>query len=79
MHMSLSLPLSSLPLCALIQALACSTLIVAVATSQNLLRVWSLSGIQWYMSSIPGPVVTMAAWQDHLAIVFHQGAGEKVC
>jgi chromosome transmission fidelity protein 4 len=47
---------------------------VAVATSKNFLRIFSATGIQLSVLSLPGPVVSLAAYDWTLAIVFHSGA-----
>lgn len=39
-------------------------------TPNNLVRLFSLSGIQADVFGVPGPIVTMAACDDHLAIVY---------
>jgi chromosome transmission fidelity protein 4 len=43
---------------------------IAVATSHHFLRIISLGGIQQQLFSIPGPVITLAAHGEKLAIVF---------
>jgi chromosome transmission fidelity protein 4 len=44
---------------------------VVVATDQQYLRIFSPSGIQMYIKSMPGPVVTVAAQGSLVLIVFH--------
>ncbi|XP_065193079.1 WD repeat and HMG-box DNA-binding protein 1-like [Sycon ciliatum] len=58
-----------------IQNLTVGSSFVAVATSRQLLRVWTLSGVQSFMATLPGTVVTMAAHRDLLAVAYHHGIG----
>lgn len=44
---------------------------VAAVTSFNLLRVFTHGGLQRYILSLEGPVVTAAGFNDELAIVMH--------
>lgn len=54
-----------------ITCVASSTRWIAAATSQNNLRLFSSSGVQLGIFSIPaGPVVSMAAFEDKLMLVF---------
>jgi chromosome transmission fidelity protein 4 len=46
----------------------------AVATSMQWIRIFSYSGMQRYIFSLPGPVVTMVGSGAVLAIVYHAGA-----
>lgn len=47
---------------------------VAAATSRRFVHLYSLCGIAKHVFSIPGPVVTMAARDHQLLIVYHGGA-----
>lgn len=49
---------------------------LAVATDRRNLRIFSTSGIQRDVLSIPGPVVCLAAFEEQLMVVFHSGMGE---
>ncbi|XP_069986368.1 WD repeat and HMG-box DNA-binding protein 1 [Penaeus vannamei] len=48
---------------------------LAVATDRRNLRIFSTSGIQRDVLSIPGPVVCLAAFEEQLMVVFHSGMG----
>ncbi|XP_076834925.1 WD repeat and HMG-box DNA-binding protein 1 [Brachyhypopomus gauderio] len=47
----------------------------AAATSALLVRLFSISGLQRELLSVPGPVVCMAGHGDQLIIVYHRGTG----
>ncbi|KAK2853667.1 hypothetical protein Q5P01_006328 [Channa striata] len=47
----------------------------AVATSMQMLRLFSIGGVQKEIFSLPGPVVCMAGHGEQLLIVYHQGRG----
>ena len=48
---------------------------VAVATTERLIRVFSTSGAQIHIASIPGPVCTVSANQEQLFYTYHRAAG----
>ncbi|KAG7162954.1 WD repeat and HMG-box DNA-binding protein 1-like [Homarus americanus] len=48
---------------------------VAVATDRRNLRIFSTSGIQRDLISIPGPVVCIVGSEDQLMLIFHNGMG----
>ncbi|XP_071522492.1 WD repeat and HMG-box DNA-binding protein 1 isoform X1 [Panulirus ornatus] len=48
---------------------------VAIATDRRNLRIFSTSGIQRDIISIPGPVVCLAGFEDLLMLVYHNGMG----
>ncbi|KAL1117946.1 hypothetical protein AAG570_004259 [Ranatra chinensis] len=50
---------------------------VALATSSSVVRIYSADGTQRDVVSVPGPLVTLAASDDRLAIVFHTGQGSN--
>jgi len=50
---------------------------LAVATDRRHVRIFSISGIQKQIFSLPGPVVTMAAHRDMLIVVYHNGLGKN--
>ncbi|XP_035688519.1 WD repeat and HMG-box DNA-binding protein 1-like [Branchiostoma floridae] len=58
-----------------IQVLAIGQGWVAVATDKRLVRVWTVAGIQKDVISVPGPVVSMAAYGTQLFVVYHMGTG----
>ena len=43
---------------------------VGVATS-SYLRIYTYTGIQYHLLSLPGPVVSMTGFDNLLAVVFH--------
>jgi chromosome transmission fidelity protein 4 len=53
--------------------LAISDKFVALSTSQQLVRVFLASGMQYHLFSLPGPVVTLCLQGNKLAVVYHQG------
>jgi len=44
----------------------------AGATSKQFLRIYSDRAVQKAVMALPGPVVTMAGYRKHLAIVYHR-------
>ncbi|VFQ80641.1 unnamed protein product [Cuscuta campestris] len=54
-----------------VRAVALGNAWVAAITSLNFLRVFSEGGLQRYILSLDGPVVTAAGFKDELAIVTH--------
>lgn len=58
-----------------IEALAIGEDWIAVATSERLIRIFSLGGIQRDIFSIPGPVVCLSAHTNQLLIAYHRGMG----
>ena len=50
---------------------------VAVATDKQLLRVFSLGGIQRDVISVAGVIVGVAGWRSHLAIIYQEPPCEK--
>lgn len=55
-------------------ALASGKTFHAAATSKGVLRVFTLSGAQTAVMSLPGNVIGMAAQGHRLAVIYHQGA-----
>lgn len=51
---------------------------VAVATDRRNLRIFSTSGIQRDIISIPGPVVCVAGFEDKLFLIYHSGMGKII-
>lgn len=47
---------------------------MATATSKNLLRLFSSSGLQLGVFSLKGPVVTIVGCESHLAVFYHTGS-----
>jgi len=48
---------------------------LSMATDQRIVRIFSITGIQLQLFSIAGPVVSMAASDNKLMIVYHSGLG----
>lgn len=58
-----------------IEAIAVSSNFVIVSTDQRQLRLFTLSGIQLHLFSLPGPVICLSAQDNHLAVFYHNGSG----
>lgn len=56
------------------RAVAAGDTFTAVGTSSRTVRIFSYSGIQRGLFTIPGDIVTMAATKDKLAIIYHGSA-----
>ncbi|KAK6153502.1 hypothetical protein DH2020_013141 [Rehmannia glutinosa] len=54
-----------------VRAIAVGSAWVAAATSLNFLRIFTEGGLQRYILSLDGPVVTAAGYKDELAVVTH--------
>ncbi|XP_078314086.1 WD repeat and HMG-box DNA-binding protein 1-like [Crassostrea virginica] len=48
---------------------------IAVASSDRIIRIFSLGGLQRDLFSIPGPVVCLSAHTNQLLIAYHRGMG----
>ncbi|XP_047354511.1 WD repeat and HMG-box DNA-binding protein 1 isoform X1 [Vespa velutina] len=48
---------------------------VAVATSRRYLRIFMIGGTQREVIALPGPVVAMNAFTNHLVVAYHDGLG----
>ena len=48
---------------------------VAAATDSGCVRLFSVSGVQRDIVSLPGPVVAMASFDTQLMVVYHTAAG----
>ena len=48
---------------------------IAMATNKQLLRLFTVGGVQKEVISLPGPAVTLAGWGGRLAVVYHTGPG----
>jgi hypothetical protein len=64
-----------LPHVELIEALAAGSKFVAVVTDQRNLRLFTNSGMQSYIFTLPGQVLCMSALDHKLMIIYHNGAG----
>ncbi|CAK9147891.1 unnamed protein product [Ilex paraguariensis] len=54
-----------------VRAVALGTVWVAAVTSLNFLRIFTEGGLQRYILSLDGPVVTTSGYKDELAVVTH--------
>lgn len=54
---------------------------IAVATNKQMLRVFSLGGMQRDVISIPGVIVGVAGWGSRLAVIYQEAPckGTKIC
>eukprot|EP00794_Sanderia_malayensis_P017651 gene17651-19406_t len=62
-----------------IKSIAVNQSYIAVATSANIVRIFTVGGLQFNLFNIPGPVVSMAMCDTQLLIVYHQGTGLPEC
>ncbi|CAG2109174.1 unnamed protein product, partial [Medioppia subpectinata] len=58
-----------------IDAIACGTGFIAVATDQRFVRILTTGGIQTSIFSIAGRVVCLSAFEQFLMIIYHSGSG----
>lgn len=65
-----------LPHVELIDALAAGLGFIAVATDQRNLRLFTTGGMQSYIFTLSGPVVCLAAFENQLIVILHDGAGQ---
>ncbi|EDV98142.1 GH22947 [Drosophila grimshawi] len=61
----------SLPDCESVEALVATSQLIAVATSNHFLRLFSVMGTQREVLSIPGPVLALAGHEHSLLCVYH--------
>lgn len=61
----------------LLQGLAAGSGFVAVVTDQRNLRLFTNGGMQSYMFTLPGQIVCMAAHEQQLMLIYHDGAGHS--
>ncbi|KAG8387949.1 hypothetical protein BUALT_Bualt02G0074400 [Buddleja alternifolia] len=54
-----------------VRAIALGSAWIAAVTSLNFLRIFTEGGLQRYILSLDGPVVTVAGYKDELAVVTH--------
>ena len=59
-----------------LQAIAVSDSWAAAVTSDRVVRLFSLGGLQQEMFCLSGPVVSMAAHTNQLLLAFHRSMGE---
>jgi len=64
-----------MPLNESIEAIALSSNFVLAATDQRKIRLYTSSGIQLHLFSIPGPVICLTAQENILQIIYHNGSG----
>ncbi|XP_061399912.1 WD repeat and HMG-box DNA-binding protein 1 [Musca vetustissima] len=63
-----------LPDCESVEALCASSRMLAVATSSQFLRIFTVMGTQREVVSIPGPVICMAGYEDRILVCYHSAA-----
>lgn len=66
-----------LPHVELIEGLAAGSGFVAVVTDQRNLRLFTNGGMQSYVFTLPGQIVCMAAHEQQLLLIYHDGAGHS--
>lgn len=66
-----------LPHVELIEALAVGRGFVAVATDLRNLRLFTHGGMQSYVLTLPGSVLSLAAHEKQLMIIYHNGTGQR--
>lgn len=64
-----------LPLNESIEAITLSTNFVLVATDHRQIRLFTISGIQLHLFSIPGPVICLTCQDNLVQIIYHNGSG----
>ncbi|KAI4502565.1 hypothetical protein M0802_002477 [Mischocyttarus mexicanus] len=57
------------------QCIAAGDSFVAIATSRRYLRIFMIGGTQREIIALPGPVVAMNAYKNHLVVAYHDGLG----
>lgn len=63
-----------LPDCESVEALCASSRMVAVSTSMQFLRIFTVMGTQREVISLPGPIVCMAAYEDRVIVCYHNAS-----
>ncbi|XP_013111089.2 WD repeat and HMG-box DNA-binding protein 1 [Stomoxys calcitrans] len=63
-----------LPDCESVEAVCATSRMVAVSTSMQFLRIFTVMGTQREVISIPGPVVCMAGYEDRILVCYHGAA-----
>lgn len=66
-----------LPHVELIEALVVGRGFVAVATDLRNLRLFTHGGMQSYVLTMPGPILSLAAHEKQLMIIYHNGTGQR--
>lgn len=61
-----------------IVCVACSKNLLCFATTNYFIRVCSIYGIQKSIFRIPGPVISMAAFNNYLLVAYHSGSIRKM-
>lgn len=59
-------------LCIHMQAVAVGSNWAAAATTKQYLRIYSNKAVQLSVLALPGPIVAMAGYKKHLALVYHR-------
>ena len=60
------------------QSLAVGNNFIAVATDRRNLRLFMIGGTQREIIALPGSVVAMNAYDNHLLVTYHVGIGMKL-
>lgn len=60
-----------LPDCESVEALCATSRLVAVSTSMQFLRIFTVMGTQREVISLPGPVVCLSGYEDRIMIAYH--------
>ncbi|CAM6053445.1 unnamed protein product [Sphagnum tenellum] len=58
-----------------IEAIACGSGFIAVATDKGFVRIFTTGGIQTNLFSISGRVVCLSAFENFLLVIYHFGSG----
>lgn len=58
-----------------IEAIALASSFALAATDQRKIRLFTTSGIQLHLFSIPGPIICLTAQDNLLQIIYHNGSG----
>lgn len=66
----------SLPNCEEVLAIAASEKLVAIATTERYLRLFSIMGTQREVLSFSGPVVALAGHADSVIVAYHRGPAD---
>ncbi|XP_068145045.1 WD repeat and HMG-box DNA-binding protein 1 [Drosophila tropicalis] len=64
----------NLPDCECVEAVVATSRLIAVATSSNFLRIFSVMGTQREILTIPGPVVSLSGHENSLMLVYHSSS-----
>lgn len=60
-----------------IVCIACSKNFIGIGTSNYFVRICSIYGVQRAIFGVPGPIVSMAGFNNSLLVAFHSGSVRK--